>query len=180
MRSKGFTLIELLVVIAIIAILAAILFPVFARVQAKAQATSCLSNLKQIALATLMYAHEWDNLVLCAGGTPAAPGPPLYGSATVTTGGYVSQLYPYMQNHELWLCPGKSRPGKLSRQARTVRRTSNIIMSNWVGPPTTRATSGMVSPWTRPPIPRTASSGRTASSSTSAISRMISSLATRR
>ncbi len=56
----GFTLIELLVVIAIIAILAAILFPVFARAREKARQTSCLSNLKQLSLAMLMYAQDYD------------------------------------------------------------------------------------------------------------------------
>ncbi|MBC7289450.1 MAG: DUF1559 domain-containing protein, partial [Armatimonadetes bacterium] len=57
---KGFTLIELLVVIAIIAILAAILFPVFARAREKARQASCMSNLKQLALAMLMYAQDYD------------------------------------------------------------------------------------------------------------------------
>lgn len=60
MRRRGFTLIELLVVIAIIAILAAILFPVFARARAKAHATTCVSNLKQIAMAIRMYADNND------------------------------------------------------------------------------------------------------------------------
>jgi prepilin-type N-terminal cleavage/methylation domain-containing protein/prepilin-type processing-associated H-X9-DG protein len=59
-RDRGFTLIELLVVIAIIAILAAILFPVFARAREKARQTTCLSNLKQTALAMLMYAQDYD------------------------------------------------------------------------------------------------------------------------
>ncbi|MCD6352391.1 MAG: DUF1559 domain-containing protein [Armatimonadetes bacterium] len=59
-RLRGFTLIELLVVIAIIAILAAILFPVFSRAREKARQASCLSNLKQLALATLMYAQDYD------------------------------------------------------------------------------------------------------------------------
>ncbi len=59
-QKKGFTLIELLVVIAIIAILAAILFPVFARAREKARASSCLSNMKQIGLAVLQYAQDYD------------------------------------------------------------------------------------------------------------------------
>ena len=57
---RGFTLIELLVVIAIIAILAAILFPVFAKAREKARSASCESNLKQISLAVLMYAQDYD------------------------------------------------------------------------------------------------------------------------
>ena len=60
MSRKGFTLIELLVVIAIIAILAAILFPVFARAREKARQTSCLSNLKQLGLGLQMYAQDYD------------------------------------------------------------------------------------------------------------------------
>jgi prepilin-type N-terminal cleavage/methylation domain-containing protein/prepilin-type processing-associated H-X9-DG protein len=59
-KQRAFTLIELLVVIAIIAILAAILFPVFARAREKARQTSCLSNLKQLSLAMLMYAQDYD------------------------------------------------------------------------------------------------------------------------
>jgi len=61
-RRRGFTLIELLVVIAIIAILAAILFPVFERARAKANSASCQSQLKQIGLAFLMYAQDYDEL----------------------------------------------------------------------------------------------------------------------
>lgn len=63
MKEKGFTLIELLVVIAIIAILAAILFPVFARAREKARQTSCLSNLKQLALGVLMYTQDYDEIL---------------------------------------------------------------------------------------------------------------------
>jgi prepilin-type N-terminal cleavage/methylation domain-containing protein len=62
-QHRGFTLIELLVVIAIIAILAAILFPVFAQAREKARQTQCLSNLRQTGTALLMYASDYDNRV---------------------------------------------------------------------------------------------------------------------
>jgi len=64
MERRGFTLIELLVVIAIIAILAAILFPVFLQAREKASASACMSNMKQIALATTMYADNHDNCIV--------------------------------------------------------------------------------------------------------------------
>jgi len=68
-KNRGFTLIELLVVIAIIAILAAILFPVFARAREAARKATCLSNLKQIALACLMYAQDYDEVLPVAADT---------------------------------------------------------------------------------------------------------------
>jgi len=63
-ESRGFTLIELLVVIAIIAILAAILVPVFARAREKARAISCLSNIKEVTLASMMYSQDYDELII--------------------------------------------------------------------------------------------------------------------
>ena len=69
-RRRAFTLIELLVVIAIIAILAAILFPVFAQAREKARQTSCLSNLKQLSSAMLMYAQDYDGLFAPVIGRP--------------------------------------------------------------------------------------------------------------
>ena len=76
-KQRGFTLIELLVVIAIIAILAAILFPVFAQARAKARQTACLSNMKQIGIGLMMYAQDYDetlagnhNGLNVAGGAP--------------------------------------------------------------------------------------------------------------
>ena len=65
--KKGFTLIELLVVIAIIAILAAILFPVFAQAREKARQTSCLSNLKQLGTGYILYADDYDDYPPYAG-----------------------------------------------------------------------------------------------------------------
>jgi prepilin-type N-terminal cleavage/methylation domain-containing protein len=63
-RNRAFTLIELLVVIAIIAILAAILFPVFAQAKAAAKKSSCLSNTKQMTLATIMYGGDYDDMMV--------------------------------------------------------------------------------------------------------------------
>lgn len=63
-RKSAFTLIELLVVIAIIAILAAILFPVFAQARESARATACLSNTKQMALGQLMYSQDYDETII--------------------------------------------------------------------------------------------------------------------
>ncbi len=73
---KGFTLIELLVVIAIIAILAAILFPVFARARDSATRTQCLNNLKQITLGVLMYAQDYDETMPSAMNVPSGPTEP--------------------------------------------------------------------------------------------------------
>jgi len=100
MTRRGFTLIELLVVIAIIAILAAILFPVFARAREKARQTSCLSNLKQIALASKMYTSDYDErcVPMWAYGV-GAPGEPV-GRIWWTT-----LVQPYMKNEQLLVCP---------------------------------------------------------------------------
>ncbi|MEA3400883.1 MAG: prepilin-type N-terminal cleavage/methylation domain-containing protein [Armatimonadota bacterium] len=111
-RRKGFTLIELLVVIAIIAILAAILFPVFARAREKARQASCLSNLKQLALGMLMYAQDYDE-TFCAlynGPTrsePWVPGHPEFNYHP--SYGYFdcwsNAIYPYIKNVQVYRCP---------------------------------------------------------------------------
>ncbi len=99
----GFTLIELLVVIAIIAILAAILFPVFATAREKARQTSCSSNLKQLGLAYLQYVQDYDeyfpsasSITWSSGGSIVTP---------VNGSGWATQIYPYVKTPALYLCP---------------------------------------------------------------------------
>ena len=94
MRRRAFTLIELLVVIAIIAVLAAILFPVFAQARDKARQTSCLSNTRQIGSAVMMYSQDHDEGL-----------PPWW---TSTPGGYWYwhvHLKPYVKNLQVFICP---------------------------------------------------------------------------
>ncbi len=95
--KKGFTLIELLVVIAIIAILAAILFPVFSRAREQARKAACLSNAKQIGMAIQMYAQDWDErlpswLTPCHGGPPQALA-------------WWEQIGAYVKNWDIYKCP---------------------------------------------------------------------------
>ena len=103
---KGFTLIELLVVIAIIAILAAILFPVFAKAREKARQASCLSNVKQLMLAALQYAQDYDEInVKCYesswNGTAWSYNRRWY----YTSAANVGMLYPYINNTQVFVCP---------------------------------------------------------------------------
>jgi prepilin-type N-terminal cleavage/methylation domain-containing protein/prepilin-type processing-associated H-X9-DG protein len=110
---SGFTLIELLVVIAIIAILAAILFPVFAQARAKARQAACLSNLKQIGTAGMMYLQDYDDCfpVRKSGTGATSVSYPLPDGRTFQ--GYVTwplQLYPYIKNVGVFACPSDEDP----------------------------------------------------------------------
>ena len=102
MKRSGFTLIELLVVIAIIAILAAILFPVFARAREKARQSSCSSNLKQVGLGFMMYVQDYDEKLP----TQATKcwGQPLLAMIPI----YV-RVNPYIKNWQVWACPSASQ-----------------------------------------------------------------------
>ena len=102
-QPRGFTLIELLVVIAIIAILAAILFPVFAKAREKARQISCVSNEKQIGLAILQYSQDSDERMPC--------GTAITGNYTQDGKGWASQIYSYVKSTAVFKCPDDSTSG---------------------------------------------------------------------
>jgi prepilin-type N-terminal cleavage/methylation domain-containing protein/prepilin-type processing-associated H-X9-DG protein len=97
-RKHGFTLIELLVVIAIIAILASILFPVFARARENARRTSCASNLKQMGLGIMQYVQDYDGLF------------PYVRTLSTPKSNWGQQIHPYVKSTQLFQCP--SNPQK--------------------------------------------------------------------
>ena len=105
---KGFTLIELLVVIALIAILAASLFPVCARAREKARQTSCLSNIKELTLAMLMYVGDYDErLPMCR--YPNDSYLPSPATGTLCTWSWPQVTEPYIKNWQVFECPSDDR-----------------------------------------------------------------------
>jgi prepilin-type N-terminal cleavage/methylation domain-containing protein len=123
-RKRAFTLIELLVVIAIIAILAAILFPVFAQAKASAKAAASLSNIKQIALAALMYANDYDDTLVMVGNWNS-----LDPDAWTTAGGWSSwalNIDPYQKNIGI---NGSPLAGPLVNGGEIARRVGTRLQS---------------------------------------------------
>ena len=103
-NRSGFTLIELLVVIAIIAILSAILFPVFAQAREKARQTSCLSNMKQIGLALMQYSQDYDELYPLAT-NEINPDDPTKAPVYMYDITWVRTIQPYIKNTQVFVCP---------------------------------------------------------------------------
>jgi len=132
--TKGFTLIELLVVIAIIAILAAILFPVFATARESARSTACLSNMRQIGLAVSMYVNDYDecfpdrrDLKVAVGQRPWAPSWP---PSDPRCGWAAIVLNPYIKSTALFTCP--SGIGKFSGKQQVLESTPFGVTTYWM------------------------------------------------
>ncbi len=115
-QRAGFTLIELLIVIAIIALLAAILFPVFARARERERKSSCASNLKQIGTGLIQYAQDFDGFM-----------PPseldLNGSTSGGLRSWPSLMFPYIQNEQVFVCPSGERKASLADASKISQST---------------------------------------------------------
>jgi len=131
-RREGFTLIELLVVIAIIAILAAILFPVFARARENARRSSCQSNLKQLMLGFAQYTQDYDEALPSSSPfsssnrfgwivSPATPGVSTTAPADIIDGA----IYPYVKNTQVFICPSDSN-GRLNQLSYSMNSMASL------------------------------------------------------
>ena len=129
MKRKAFTLIELLVVIAIIAILAAILFPVFARARENARRSSCLSNLKQIGLGMMMYVQDYDDRF------PAA----YFRLNASDTINWQDLVMPYVNSEQLFVCPSSIHQSPAQRLTANYGANARLLPTPpaFPDPPTT-------------------------------------------
>ncbi len=119
LQRRGFTLIELLVVIAIIAILAAILFPVFARAREKARQSSCQSNVKQLCLGFAMYAQDYDEVLMPAFLNFA-------GDPDADRIDYTLLVQPYVKNQQILICPSDGSPVNATGSYQTLPRSYGL------------------------------------------------------
>lgn len=121
--KQGFTLIELLVVIAIIGLLAAILFPVFARVRERARQSACASNLRQIGLAIAQYTQDYDELMPCG---------PFYSGANANIynghgAGWATQVVDYIKNYQIFMCPDDEKVAGVNKYQISYDGNSNTF-----------------------------------------------------
>jgi prepilin-type N-terminal cleavage/methylation domain-containing protein/prepilin-type processing-associated H-X9-DG protein len=129
--NRGFTLIELLVVIAIIAILAAILFPVFAQAREKARSISCTSNFRQLGTALVMYLQDYDERVL-----PRYQACPSTGPVNTSQKLWTDTLQPYVKNRQIFVCPSaiNSKYGDIWADRGFISEGYNQTISGWYWP----------------------------------------------
>ncbi len=122
MHRTGFTLIELLVVIAIIAILAAILFPVFARARERARQTSCLSNVRQLSLAMIMYVQDHNERFHLSQYTLPDTAP---------ESAWFRAIMPYVRNEQLFICPsdGETNSAQWNKEGSAWDQTATFPLS---------------------------------------------------
>lgn len=151
-HRRGFTLIELLVVIAIIAILAAILFPVFAKARESARAAQCQSNLKQIGIAIRMYGEDYDGKMVQAEQTQGGFTPTLHATNVIhgaNVACYRCLVEPYVKNAGIFQCPSSgSRPFRIGLHYRlpTLVNPSNQNLHLWYNPANAMADADLKRP----------------------------------
>lgn len=130
-RQSGFTLIELLVVIAIIAILAAILFPVFAQARDKARQASCLSNMKQVGTGLLMYSQDYDETLARSWYGPEGYLPTTKAGATPDRYKWMDAIYPYIKNEQVFSCPSAPKDFPYMTRERLPVRDDNRFYGSY-------------------------------------------------
>ena len=156
LKKRAFTLIELLVVIAIISLLAAILFPVFARARENARRTSCLNNMKQIGLGLLAYTQDYDETLVADwfGPDTGTTDPEGTGQRRYK---WMDAIFPYVKSEQVFNCPSQTFRNNFGPYryfgyitAPTTNYGSYVINHSYRGCATGSAICGTGGPWTPP------------------------------